>query len=206
MEKALEILKHLDELYVEQPDFSKLEKMAQNNPERVQAWEDAFREYDLVDVLNAIDEFWNFKSSKSKPSVHQIRAMLTSKKDVEKVVGRANVEPMTDYAVAFMQRDIQTGSNRHLLPVYQKAVRYIAEDMLAKEIAFEEWKGLNFGERCERAMQVGLFNHFDDVLVSTCHKYYGKDYQYDSASMLNARKVNYDYDRADGDLANKFKM
>lgn len=83
MQKALEILKHIEELYVAEPDFSKLERMAENNPERVQAWEDAFEKYDLVDVLNAVDDFWNFKSSKSKPSVAQLRAVLVSRKTKE---------------------------------------------------------------------------------------------------------------------------
>ena len=91
MQKALEILKHIEELYVAEPDFSKLERMAENNPERVQAWEDAFEKYDLVDVLNAVDDFWNFKSSKSKPSVAQLRAVLVSRKTKE------SAEPDADF-------------------------------------------------------------------------------------------------------------
>ena len=109
MEKALEILKHIEELYVAEPNLAKLEKMACNNPERVQAWEDAFREYDLSDVLDAIDNYWEFKSSKSKPSVAHIKAILNVKK-VDKTGEIEVVEPMTDYAVTFMQRDIQRGS------------------------------------------------------------------------------------------------
>lgn len=79
MEKALEILYHIEELYTENPDREKLNRLAEQNPERVQAWTDAFAEYDLSDVLMAIDDFWQYKSSKSKPSVAQIKAVLTTK-------------------------------------------------------------------------------------------------------------------------------
>ena len=183
MEKALEILKHIDELYVEQPDFSKLEKMAQNNPERVQAWEDAFKAYDLTDVLNAVDEFWNYKSSKSKPSVHQLRAMLTTKKDVVATNGEATrEEKFVDYASLYMARDIKLGTNRHLLPIYQRAVKYIVEDMLLEQISSQEWHQLDYSGRCARAMQLGLFNRFDDVLVYICQQLYGKDYQFETVN------------------------
>ena len=85
MGKALDILRHIEELYVTEPDFDKLDRMAENNPERLEAWEKAFAEYDLIDVLNAVDAFWEFKSSKSRPSVAQIKAKLNAR-EVEKVV------------------------------------------------------------------------------------------------------------------------
>ena len=181
MEKALEILKHIEELYVEQPDITKLEKMAQNNPERVQMWDDAFREYDLVDVLNAIDEYWNYKSSKSKPSVHQIRAMLTTKKDIITTSpNQVREEKYIDYANSFMARYIKLGTNRHLLPIYKRAVDHIVKDLLAEEIGIQEWHQLDWSGKCARAMQLGLFNHFDDVLVLICRQLYGKDYQFEA--------------------------
>ena len=181
MEKALEILKHIEELYVAEPNLAKLEKMAYNNPERVQAWEDAFREYDLSDILDAIDNYWEFKSSKSKPSVAHIKAILNVRK-ADKTPEIVNVEPMTDYAVTFMQRDIQRGSCRHLLNVYQKAVRYVAEDMLSQEMPVSEWRKLDFQQRQETALKRGLFQNFSDILVFICRKYWGKDYQFENGN------------------------
>lgn len=181
MEKALEILKHIEELYVEQPDFAKLEKMAQNNPERVAAWDDAFRDFDLVDVLNAIDEYWNYKSSKSKPTVAHLKAILSTKKDIITATPSHIVEDKyVDYATMLMARDIKLGINRHLLNVYQRAVNYITQEMLLNEISSQEWYQLDWSGRCARAMQLGLFNQIDDVLVSICRQLYGKDYQFDA--------------------------
>lgn len=206
MEKALEILKHIEELYVAEPDLNKFERMAQKNPERVKAWDDAFKDYDLSDVLCAIDEYWNFKSSKSKPSVHHIRAMLNTKKDVEKVISNVAEEKLSDYASDFMARDIKIGCNRHILPVYQKAVRYVAEERLSEELPYDEWRNLSFAERCEKAMQKGLFNGFDDILVAICKKYYGKDYQYESKNMLGDSRARFNYQKTVENLANHFRV
>ncbi len=237
MEKALEILKHIEELYVAEPDLAKIERMAENNPERVGAWEEAFAPYDLADILAAIDDFWQFKNSKSRPNVAQITAVLTAKKvdtsdnskqglrarilkcadehgdkwgaearerylrlarqqwpDVDlsghewtepKVLGCAK-QARTDYAADFMARDIRQGHCRHLFPVYNRAVRLIAEDRLSREIPASEWAKLSFAERCEKAMAIGLFNDFDNALIEVCRSYCGKDYQLEA----NPPKVN----------------
>lgn len=92
-----------------------------------------------------------------------------------------------DLAVAYMQRDIKLGRCRHLLPVYQAAVRYIAEDILAQEIPVTEWRRMSFAERCEAAMKRGLFNRFDEVLVLISRRDNGKDYQFESGSQIVRR-------------------
>ena len=226
MEKALEILKHIEELYVEDPDFSKIEKMAYANPERVNAWVEAFKNYDLSDVLTAVDEYWRYTSNKSKPTVAKLEAMLNAKKvaasddslrgrifkcadelgekfgaearerylnnarkywpDVdftdngwqEPFILGCDKNKVTDYATKFMQRDIALNRCHHLLPMYEKAVRYVAEEMLSREIPEDVWRKIDFTRRCEKAMELGLFNEFDDVLVSICQHYNQKDYQF----------------------------
>lgn len=94
---------------------------------------------------------------------------------------------ISDPAVAFMQRDIRLGHCRHLLSVYQAAVRYIAEDILAQEIPVSEWRRMTFAERCEAAMKRGLFNRFDEVLVLISRRDNGKDYQFESGSQIVRR-------------------
>lgn len=226
MEKTLEILKHIEELYVEDPDFSKIEKMAYANPERVNAWVEAFKNYDLSDVLTAVDEYWRYTSNKSKPTVAKLEAMLNAKKvaasddslrgrifkcadDIGNKFGKearerylnnarkhwpdvdftdngwqepyfleADRNTVTEYANKFMHRDLKLDRCHHLLPMYEKAVRYIAEEMLSREIPSEIWKSMNYATRCEKAMKIGLFNEFDDVLVSVCRNLNGVDYQF----------------------------
>ena len=179
MEKALEILKHIEELYVAEPDLDKFERVAQKNPERVAAWDDAFKEYDLVDVLNAIDEFWTYKSSKSRPNVHQLLTMLRCNKEVApKVKDGVKEEKYTDYAFTFMQRDIKLGRCHHLLGMYQRAVSRIVNEVLPEMISSEEWQKLEVIDRYSKAMQLGLFNEFDEIIVKICRELTGKDSQF----------------------------
>lgn len=179
MEKALEILQHIEKLYSKDYDEGYAIKLASKNPDMVEAWNDAFKEYDLVDVLNAIDEYWNFKSSKSKPSVAHIKALLSVKKDIVKAPeNELTGERYIDYASSYMDRDVKLGVNRHLLPIYKLAVKYIVEDLLSREISSQEWNKLDYSGRCSRAMELGLFNRFNDALVYVCQKAYGKDYQF----------------------------
>ncbi len=102
-----------------------------------------------------------------------------------KVLGCAK-QARTDYAADFMARDIRQGRCRHLLPVYNRAVRLVAEDRLSREIPASEWAKLSFAERCEKAMAIGLFNDFDNALIEACRSYCGKDYQLEA----NLPKVN----------------
>ena len=83
-----------------------------------------------------------------------------------------------------MRRDIRLGGCRHLLPVYERAVRYVAEDLLAREIPAGEWRKLDLSERCVLAMKRGLFNDFSNILILVCRQMFGKDYQFESKNDL----------------------
>jgi hypothetical protein len=206
MEKAIEILRHIERLYAVNPDLDGFEDMVLRNPDRVAMWEETFRSYELSDVLQAIKEFWRYKNDKVRPRVEQIEAMLSCKSDVKPITNVEHHEKMTDYASMFMARDIELGINRHLMNVYTRAVRYISEDMLLEQISYQEWQQLGLDGRCSRAMQLGLFNELENVLVMICRKLYGKDYQYDSRNMIDASDVPFDHKKVMAELSNRWKI
>ncbi len=201
MEKVLEILKHIEELYAGDVSDEAIRAFADKNSEKVNAWREAFQDYDLADVFGAIDDFWNYKSNKTRPTVAQLRAKLNVGK-VDKVRTDVQQIAQTDYAAVFMRRDIKLGCCRHLLPVYNQAVRYIAEDMLSGEMPVSQWKAMTFAERAEQAAKKGLFNRLDEVLVLVCRRRYGKDYQFDSANILKAHEKNSAFYSAAGNVRN----
>ncbi len=230
MEKALEILQHIEKLYAKDYDDSYATKLSSKNPDMVNAWNESFKNYDLLDVLAAIDDFWQFKNSKSRPNVAQIAAILTSKNvdtsdntasglrtrilkcademgdkwgyaarerylkvarqqfpgvDLSDhsytppvIIEMDKIATETDFASKFMNDDIKRGSCRHILNIYNRAVRYIAEGMLSKQISFQEYSKMDFRNRCEKALKMGLFNHIDEVLIKICREIYNKDYQF----------------------------
>lgn len=190
MEKAQEILYHIDELYTQKPSEEAVLRHCEENPTRYQAWVDAFKDYDLSDVLEAIDSFWEYKNSKSKPNVAQIKAILNAHK-TEKADLASNDPEMNYFAPAelLMSRDIELKRNRHSLTVYKLAVDYITQDLLLEMIPNSEWRKMDFSQRVALAKKKGLFNRFDEALVYVCKLNYGKEYQYESEQMLeNANK------------------
>lgn len=190
MEKAQEILYHIDELYTESPSEEKIVSQSLKNPVHYQAWVDAFKDYDLSDVLEAIDYFWEYKSSKSKPNVAQIKAILNAHK-TEKTASTSDTPEFNCYAPAesLMTRDIELKRNRHLLTVYKLAVDYVTQDLLLEVIPNSEWRKMDFSQRVALAKKKGLFDRFDEVLVYVCKLNYGKEYQYESEQMLENAKA-----------------
>ncbi len=198
--KAKEILKHIEELYTAEPDFDNLEKMFEKNPERLEMWEKAFEQYELADVLKAIDEHWEFKSSKSKPNVSQIKAKLNVS-NVEKVVnntiqeGDAVAGEYRAYSPAewFMGRDIQLKRCRHNLYIYKRAVNYILDELLLEYIPYSQWQGLTFAGKVKLAKENKLFSKIDEALVYVCRRDKGSDYEFPSEADLEASAKNRKY-------------
>lgn len=191
MEEAQEILLHLDELYSDRASEGKILQMCANNPERYAMWVNAFKDYDLSDVLQAIDTYWEFKNSKTKPNVAQIKAVLNAHNTEKTAAEKENSlsgKVGTCIAQKFMTRDIELGKNRHLLPIYQMAVNYVLCDLLLEKVPVEAWRKMSEQERYANALANGLFNDFDTILVQMCRKYsaQGADYQYESKNMLEA--------------------
>jgi hypothetical protein len=179
------------------------------NPVHYQAWVDAFKDYDLSDVLEAIDSFWEYKNSKSKPNVAQIKAILNAHK-TEKNISTSDTPEFNCYAPAesLMTRDIELKRNRHLLSIYKLAVDYVTKDLLLEVIPSSEWRKMDFSQRVALAKKKGLFDRFDEALVYVCKLNYGKEYQFESESILeNANKrTGMTFEDATNILANHWRM
>ena len=232
------VLHHIAELYAKPRKDQSFDDAVLEYEEKLQHrfedYDKAFAEELTSNIVKAVDDFWRYKSDKTRPTIAQIMAMVNSDGnkagdedpksqksmkarilkcavDIEEKFGvaarnryiRGLIDPcgvelkpesneapktvISDPAVAFMQRDIRLGRCRHLLPVYQAAVRYIAEDILAQEIPVSEWRRMTFAERCAAAMKRGLFNSFDEAMVLICRRNQGKDFQFESGGQIVRR-------------------
>lgn len=204
MEKAQEILFHLDELYTENPSEEKVIRQCQENPVRYQAWVDAFKDYDLSDVLMAIDEYWEFKNSKTKPSVAQIKAKLNAR-NVEKVKDASTSAEIAkgDYAWERMNADIEAGSCRNNLYVYRDAERIVLNDWLAREIPASVWCKMSYASKLQQATEKGLLNSFDEALRQAAQMRFKRDYEFASANDLANTKSSKQYQGFNLDEASK---
>lgn len=206
MEKAQEILFHIDELYTENPSDEKIIRACEKNPTRYQAWVDAFKDYDMSDVLLAIDNFWEFKNSKTKPNVAQIKAILNSHKAEKMSESREGEFKAVSPAIQLMQDDIKSGNCKHLLPVYEMAVKYVMTDKLVEFIGASEYANLSYGQKYQTALKNGLFDGFESTLKKVCFEKYGKETQFQSENELNNTSAHYQLGDVSGNLAAHWRL
>lgn len=187
MEKAQEILFHLDELYSDNASEERVLMACDKNPTRYQAWVEAFKDYDLSDVLTAIDEYWEYKNNKTKPSVAQIKAKLNAR-NVEKLAQQTTVTEAScgDWAWEQMNHDIETGDCKSNLYMYRRAEDLIINGWLPKEMPVSEWSAMSRTRRVEQAKAKGLFANYTEALAQVCRERFGRDYEFLSANQQQA--------------------
>lgn len=176
MKKTIEIIKHINDLYTDNEfTYEMAETWCIRNNERYLAWKEAFENYDTVDVLKAIDEYWRYTSNKTKPKVSQLLAMLnTNKADKHSKKESENVRYWCIERDLF-QKDVKLGRNDNcFFPHYARAVDYILEKLLPSVVGMEEFKrlksddyALERGIKYKLAIENGLFDKFDEILQQT---------------------------------------
>ena len=189
MQKAQEILKHIDELYLTKVDLKKIENLPETNPTQYQAWVDAFEEYDLADVLTAIDEFWQYKSNKTRPNVAQIRAILNTKK-AEKIKKAEATAPVKELPTPenLMALDISTGDCRNNLYVYREAFDICLNQFLPEVIPADVAERALYPRNVQLAVENGVFGRFPEAMLMAAQRRFGRDYEFSSANDLAAQK------------------
>lgn len=125
LEKEYEILKQIEELYsgdISDDDFL---KKCEGKEVRLKAWREAFKEYPLYEVKKAIDFYYTKKSSKTRPNIAQITAILSAN-GVDKEQEPERVEPyQCDLDVRYMHEDVENGNCHHNLYYYTRALNMI---------------------------------------------------------------------------------
>lgn len=169
MEKTQEILKHMFDLYND-TEYSEDEILhwCEKNMERYRAWEEAFKEFDTIDVFDAIDHYWRYNSNKTKPTVAKILAILATNK--AKRIEQTSGEPAVvcfDPASRYMQRDINLGKCKCTLGKYNKAVKLIIR-RLEDCVPIAELQKMDFAQKWQNVENKGLNADFDEVLEKVC--------------------------------------
>lgn len=126
LSKELEILKHIEELYKHDvTDDEFLAEMA-GKETLVMAWQKAFSEYELSDVIQAIDEYFAKRNNRTPPRIPQIEALLNvngAKKETPIELSGETYIP--DYSIRYMDEDVQAGNCHHNRYYYDEALRQI---------------------------------------------------------------------------------
>lgn len=126
LSKELEILKQIEELY--SGDISEEEFMQEciGKETKITAWREAFAEYPLYEVQKAINHYYVKKSSKTRPNIAQITAILDESGVVREIKVDGNVEPCL--AIKYQQQDKEDGNMHWFVPDYIAVERLIRAD------------------------------------------------------------------------------
>lgn len=155
-------------MYVGDTTDEEIIRFAEKNTEKVAAWKAAFAKYDLADVLQVVDEYWNFKNNKTSPRVAQILAILNSKREVEKDSFSVDAQASRfdesnwrywvgiDLARALMIR----GGNKNLRFLYQKAVDAILAERVDRQPEARFW---DYGRKVKECFERGFFDDVDEI-------------------------------------------
>lgn len=77
LEKELEILKQIEELYSGDISEQEFLEACKGKETKIAAWREAFKDYPLYEVAKAINHFYVKKSSKTRPNIAQLTAILS---------------------------------------------------------------------------------------------------------------------------------
>lgn len=164
MEKHLEVMKHITELYSGDTTDEKIYEWATKNSETATAWQEALKKYDLRDCLMAVDEFWNYKSDKSRPRIAQLLAILNSKKEVQEdkyadiivtndgEMSKSQELWNIDPALAYYYRDLECNGKAHGLMYYRQALRDIIAEYVDTLPNGKDW---NYGKKIKMVRNNG---------------------------------------------------
>lgn len=122
----------------------------------------------MADVLQVVDEYWNFKNNKTSPRVAQILAILNSKKEVEKDSFSVDAQASRfdesnwrywvgiDLARALMIR----GGNKNLRFWYKKAVDAILAERVDRLPEARFW---DYDRKVKECFELGFFDDVDEI-------------------------------------------
>lgn len=128
LDKELEILRLIEELYHGDTTEQDMLDFAEKNQVKVQAWRDAFVDYPLYEITKAINHFYVKKNSKSRPNIKQIMAIL-EENNAEKVIPTSvNESVKPSIGIQYAMQDDAEGNMRWFVPDYLEVEKLIRQD------------------------------------------------------------------------------
>lgn len=178
--------------------FDKIKKLYPtfNYPDEldIDIWQEVLEGFSQEDILRALKEYRKNEEYNAAPNPAKFKKFLVKMDEAHPTSAKAllaetvrAISPASD----LMQRDIAAGSCRHLLPIYEKAVKYVLREQLIEHMGFNACSKSSEESRYSLALRNGLFDDFNTILVQVCNFQNGKDYQFENANMVeaNSRKL-----------------
>lgn len=155
----------------------------------IEVWAEVLEGHSQTEILDALKKYRKTVEYNKAPTPAEFSKFLETVSESKPVTSTTQEFNCYAPAESLMTRDIELKRNRHLLAVYRLAVDYIIQDMLLEHIPSSEWRKMDFSQRVILAKKKGLFNRYDEVLAHVCKLNYGKEYQFESETMIENSKA-----------------
>lgn len=126
--KELETLKLIEELYHGDTTEQDMLDFAEKNQTKIQTWKEAFEEYPLYEITKAINHFYVKKSSKTRPNIAQIMAILEENNAEKEHKAEVFEKPEITFGMKFLEEDKENGDMHWFVPDYMTVERLILAD------------------------------------------------------------------------------
>lgn len=128
LSKELEILKQIEELYHGDITENEFLQACKGQEKKIEAWREAFEEYPLYEVSKAINHFYVKKSSKTRPNIAQLMAILQETNATKELEEIKTEKVELPFWLKYQQQDRETGDMSWLVPHYQIVGRLIEQN------------------------------------------------------------------------------
>lgn len=185
MDKAIEILLYINELYGDDDKIEIIYSLPSSNSEKYSLWQKSFEDYSLEEVKSAIRKYWKYKNNRTAPKVSHLLAYLEEDNKVETKSNHVTeAAPVNrEFIIERMSTDIKAGNCFCNLYNYQRAEDIVLSDYLLQEIPTEVWNRMSRGLKMKVAMEKGCYNRFDEALRFVCKQRYGVEYEFESENI-----------------------
>lgn len=143
---------NLKQLY---PNFAK------PSPLDVEIWEEMLNQHTPESMHKALKAYRQSERGNYIPTPAHFKEYLTLFKPIEK----PEEDGLPDRPAAYlMDQDIASNRRKYFFHTYNAGVNYVLNKVLLDTIGEAEFCALNYRQRYRRAVDLGLFGNFEEIL------------------------------------------
>lgn len=178
------VLRHIAELYAkpkkEQSPEDAIREYEEKLNLRFDDYDKAFMEFYTADLIRSVDNFWRFKSDKTRPKLVEITAFLRADNKVETVENPHAKEAQQCRYISLEAEYMRKNKDsnlyiNYLMNDYTRAISHILNELLPEKIGYSAYLPIKFdyNEKVSLAQRNGLFDDFNSVLMHVYNHTHG---------------------------------
>lgn len=143
---------NLKQLY---PNFSKPASLD------MEIWEEMLEKHNAESIRKALKAYRQSEKGNFIPTPACFKEYLAFYRPIEKPVD----DGLPDFPASYlMDQDVKNNRRKYFYPTYHAGVKYVLGTVLLNAIGEAEFRSLTYRQRYRRAVDLGLFGNFEEIL------------------------------------------